>query len=136
MFPPPPAPQTGMELRHGITSSELCHFPSYYPPPSEYSTPVSGSYADRLFPEFTPTTGFGFAYDNPSSSVSVSSSASTSTRTPAPARHHSHRRTSSNVSNTSSCGGANPSFSLEGENACKCSSVSVLCILHNKFKTT
>lgn len=83
---------------------------TYYQPPSEYSTP-SGHYADRLFPEFTPA----YAYDNPSSSVSSNTTASTSR-----ARHYTHRRTPSNVSNASSCGGTgtssvNPTFSLEGE---------------------
>jgi len=81
------------------------HRADYYQPPSEYSTP----YADRLFPEFSSEYP-AYAYDNPSSSVS---SSTVSTRTPA--RHYTHRRTPSNVSNTSSCGGTNPTFSLEGE---------------------
>ncbi|XP_054260814.1 mitogen-activated protein kinase kinase kinase 11-like isoform X2 [Macrosteles quadrilineatus] len=113
-YPPPPAPSGGMlELRVG---PDYYNVRDYYNPPSEYSTP----YADRLYPEFsvasvTSVGDYGpYAYDNPSSSVSSSTTASASGR----ARHtaqYTHRRTPSNVSNTSSCGGTNPTFSLEGE---------------------
>ncbi|KAG8243546.1 JUN kinase kinase kinase activity, variant 2 [Homalodisca vitripennis] len=114
-YPPPPAPGGGMlELRLAPDYYNInLHRSEYYQPPSEYSTP-SGHYADRLFPEFSSNEYPAYAYDNPSSSVSSSTTASTRTR------HYTHRRTPSNVSNASSCGGTatssvNPTFSLEGE---------------------
>lgn len=114
-YPPPPAPAGGMLDHRLCTDFYGLHRPvDYYQPPSEYSTP-SGHYADRLFPEFSSGEypAPAYAYDNPSSSVS-----SSSTRTGT--RQYGHRRTPSNVSNTSSCGGTatssvNPTFSLEGE---------------------
>lgn len=110
-----PSPEASRTEHYTPSRQEYYHHRTeYYPqPPSEYSTP-SGHYADRLFPEFSsdyPT----YAYDNPSSSVSSSTTASART-----ARTYTHRRTPSNVSNASSCGGTatssiNPTFRLEGE---------------------
>ncbi|XP_075233951.1 mitogen-activated protein kinase kinase kinase 11-like isoform X1 [Lycorma delicatula] len=132
-FPPPPAPSGGMmELRitsgTGYPSPEVSRHDSHYrndyyhrqpseyytQPPSEYSTP-SGHYADRLFSdiasEYQP-----YVYDNPSSSVSSATTVSARTSS----RLYNHRRTPSNVSNASSCGGngasnINPTFRLESD---------------------